>query len=198
MPRDFAQAPPPIMPHKRSRGGGTLSALIAIIVLLAVAGGWYLYQNTPERPTAPVSVAPKPEVKEADITAVQAPVEKLSEEQKQERDIELSFYQVLKDEEVDVNKIQVTNTTSATEAKPADTRKWLVQAGSFRNQADADRMRAELLLNGLTETTVDAINTDNGEWFRVVVGPLDNRSRANSVKDRLVELDIQPLTRRVP
>lgn len=197
MPRDFAQAPPPVMPHKRYRGGGTLSALVAIIVLLAIAGGWYLYQNTPERPAIERPV-PAAQVKQADVTAPQDTVAKLSDEQKQQRDVELSFYQVLKDDAVEVNKIQVTGTSSATAAKPADTRKWLVQAGSFRSQADADKMRAQLLLNGLTETTVDAISTDNGDWYRVVVGPLDNRSRANSVKDRLVEMDIQPLTRRVP
>lgn len=197
MPRDFAQTAPKMMPHKRSRGGGTLSALVAIIVLLAIAGGWYLYDNAPVREVGAAPIAkPVAEVKQVDVAS--PTVEKLTEEQKEERDIELSFYQVLKDEEVQVDKIQVTNTTSATTAKTTDTRKWLVQAGSFRNAADADKMRAQLLLNGLVEANVDSISTDNGDWFRVVVGPLDNRSRANSVKDRLVELDIQPLTRRVP
>lgn len=196
MPRDFAQTAPKMMPHKRSRGGGTLSALVAIVILLAIAGGWYLYDNAPVREVSVPVAKPVAEVKQVDVAA--PTVEKLTEEQKEERDIELSFYQVLKDEEVQVDKIQVTNTTSATAAKTTDTRKWLVQAGSFRNAADADKMRAQLLLNGLVEANVDSISTDNGDWYRVVVGPLDNRSSANSVKDRLVDMNIEPLTRRVP
>lgn len=196
MPRDFAQTAPKMMPHKRSRGGGTLSALVAIVILLAIAGGWYLYDNAPVREASVPVAKPVAEVKQVDVAA--PTVEKLTEEQKEERDIELSFYQVLKDEEVQVDKIQVTNTTSATAAKTTDTRKWLVQAGSFRNAADADKMRAQLLLNGLVEANVDSISTDNGDWYRVVVGPLDNRSSANSVKDRLVDMNIEPLTRRVP
>lgn len=196
MPRDFAQTAPKMMPHKRSRGGGTLSALVAIVILLAIAGGWYLYDNAPVREVSVPVAKPVAEVKQVDVAA--PTVEKLTEEQKEERDIELSFYQVLKDEEVQVDKIQVTNTTSATAAKTTDTRKWLVQAGSFRNAADADKMRAQLLLNGLVEANVDSISTDNGNWYRVVVGPLDNRSSANSVKDRLVDMNIEPLTRRVP
>lgn len=185
------------MPHKRSRGGGTLSAMVAILVLLAVAGGWYLYQNTPPIGEAPVA-KPTPEVKAADVAAPTNDVETLSDEQKAQRDVELSFYEVLRDEAVDVDKIQVTDRDSTTTARPADNRKWLVQAGSFRNQRDADRMRANLLLNGLTETKVDEIDVDSGRWYRVVVGPVDHRSQANAIKDRLVELDIQPLTRRVP
>ena len=50
-----------------------------------------------------------------------------------------------------------------------------LQAGSFRQREDADRRRAELLLLGL-EPKVEETNGDNGQWFRVYVGPFANRS----------------------
>lgn len=60
---------------------------------------------------------------------------------------------------------------------------YLLQAGSFRQQEDADRRRAELLLLGL-EPTIRESTGDNGRWFRVYLGPFQTRaamSRARSL-----------------
>lgn len=60
---------------------------------------------------------------------------------------------------------------------------YLLQAGSFRLQKDADRRRGELALLGLT-ATIEETRGDNGLWFRVYVGPFESRSamaRARSV-----------------
>ena len=60
---------------------------------------------------------------------------------------------------------------------------YLLQAGSFRLQKDADRRRAELALLGLT-AAIEETRGDNGLWFRVYVGPFESRSamaRARSI-----------------
>jgi cell division protein FtsN len=65
----------------------------------------------------------------------------------------------------------------------ADGDVYLLQAGSFRLQKDADRRRAELALLGLT-AAIEETRGDNGLWFRVYVGPFESRSamaRARSI-----------------
>ena len=82
------------------------------------------------------------------------------------------FYTLLPERkmEVDVDPAEVTQTRTS-----ANTEAYLLQAGSFRQREDADRRRAELLLLGL-EPKVEETNGDNGQWFRVYVGPFANRS----------------------
>ena len=65
----------------------------------------------------------------------------------------------------------------------ADGDLYLLQAGSFRLQKDADRRRGELALLGLT-AAIEETRGDNGLWFRVYVGPFESRSamaRARSI-----------------
>ena len=60
---------------------------------------------------------------------------------------------------------------------------YVLQAGSFKQRADANRRRGELALLGL-EGTIEETNGSNGRWFRIYIGPFESRSamaRARSV-----------------
>jgi len=46
----------------------------------------------------------------------------------------------------------------------------LMQCGSFRQQADAERLRAQIAMAGL-ESQVRATDGSNGLWYRVILGP---------------------------
>ncbi|MEP6133032.1 SPOR domain-containing protein, partial [Marinobacter sp.] len=75
---------------------------------------------------------------------------------------------------------------------------YLVQTGSFRQQQDAERQRAEIAFQGL-RAQVKRIDLDSGStWYRVNVGPFTSRSQMNAVIDKLVDLNIQPLVRKIP
>lgn len=75
---------------------------------------------------------------------------------------------------------------------------YLVQTGSFRQQQDAERQRAEIAFQGL-RAKVQRIDLDNGSiWYRVNVGPFTSRSQMNAAIDKLVKLNIQPLVRKIP
>ena len=69
---------------------------------------------------------------------------------------------------------------------------YLLQAGSFKQQEDADRRRAELLLLGL-EPRVEASSGDNGRWFRVYLGPFDSRSAMAKARSLTAAQDIDTL-----
>jgi cell division protein FtsN len=85
-----------------------------------------------------------------------------------------------------------TTTATATAAKPAapaaDEEKatYYLQAGAFRDQADAESARAKLALLGF-EANISDKGGDGGPLFRVRVGPFNNADAMNRVKTKLSE-----------
>jgi len=75
---------------------------------------------------------------------------------------------------------------------------YLIQSGSFRSKEDAERQRAHIAFQGL-RASVQRIDLDSGAvWYRVNVGPFTSRSQANAAVDKLVNINIQPLVRKIP
>lgn len=66
-----------------------------------------------------------------------------------------------------------------------DHRAWVVQAGSFREEANALAVRDRLRRDGFPSFV--SISND-GEVFRVRVGPMVNKQQAGSVQARVMEL----------
>lgn len=70
---------------------------------------------------------------------------------------------------------------------------YILQAGSFKNNADADRLRAQLILLGL-EARVEEVSVASGElWHRVQVGPFRDRSRLSKARSILISEGIDTL-----
>ena len=82
--------------------------------------------------------------------------------------------------------------TRASES-PAQPRRYLLQAGSFRNEEDARRLRVELVLQGL-DPKVEEVNVRNGEtWFRVQLGPFADSETLSKTQGVLAENRIDSL-----
>ena len=77
------------------------------------------------------------------------------------------FWKTLPSNDVAVN----TNPYEKGTNRTADTKEYLVQAGSFRRQDEADALRAELILAGMPATTSEVRLVGEDRWFRVLVGP---------------------------
>lgn len=74
---------------------------------------------------------------------------------------------------------------------------FLLQAGSFRTSTDADRRRAELILQGF-EVGVQRVELQSGDvWHRVMVGPFTNANTMLRAQDKLVAAGIETLPIRV-
>ena len=81
----------------------------------------------------------------------------------------------------------------APETRPGS---YILQAGSFANFADADRVRAQLALAGV-ESKVQKVSVDTETWHRVRIGPIKNLDELNKMRARLRDADINVLVIRV-
>ncbi|MGK0442830.1 MAG: cell division protein FtsN [Pseudohongiellaceae bacterium] len=70
---------------------------------------------------------------------------------------------------------------------------YILQAGSFKSAADADRLRAKLILLGM-DTKVEAVTgKGDGTWHRVQVGPFISRSKLSKARNTLISNNIETL-----
>lgn len=69
---------------------------------------------------------------------------------------------------------------------------YVLQAGSFSAQAEADRRRAELALLGV-ESRIQRVMIDDRTYHRVRIGPISDLDRLNRIRDQLREAHIDVL-----
>ncbi|MFP5431388.1 MAG: SPOR domain-containing protein [Gammaproteobacteria bacterium] len=99
------------------------------------------------------------------------------------------FYTLLPNQEVLPNKRTTEAASQATaQVKPAeqgDRTPYVLQAGSFRREKEADRRRAEVLLLGLPVKTLKVTVKPGDDWYRVVVGPFKGKEAATAARASL-------------
>jgi len=75
---------------------------------------------------------------------------------------------------------QQPKTEKPKEVEKEKTQRWMVQCGSFKGSDQAESVRASLAFEGF-ESKI----TSGGGWNRVIVGPYNSRSAADSTLKRL-------------
>ena len=76
---------------------------------------------------------------------------------------------------------------------------YVVQAGSFRQPDDANRLRAQLMLTGITtDITINTMDHEDEVWHRVVLGPFSTKEDAEQVMASLRQHDLSPALQQVP
>ena len=65
---------------------------------------------------------------------------------------------------------------------------YVLQAGSYRQQADADRIRAQLKMQGI-DANVQRVAVDEDVWHRVRIGPITDLTELNRLRARLRAAD---------
>jgi cell division protein FtsN len=73
---------------------------------------------------------------------------------------------------------------------------YVLQAGSYRNFPDADRVRAKLALLGI-ESKVQKVSVENDTWYRIRIGPFSKLDDLNRVRQSLHKADVDALEIRV-
>jgi cell division protein FtsN len=183
---------------------------LALVVVLAIGGLAYglmqlnSLQSAPAKPQtrsivpAPAPVAAKPEPRPKTAEPDTAPVPKAAVKEisanssgpAPEPQTRFDFYEMLPKSEVQ------TPTVEAYKSTPRNAKleqSYLLQAGSFRDPADAERMRAQLLLAGLPNVRTSKSEGSNGTWYRVRTGPFDNRAAINKAQNKMAKMRIQAM-----
>jgi cell division protein FtsN len=73
---------------------------------------------------------------------------------------------------------------------------YVLQAGSYRNQADAERVQKQLALQGVA-AKVQRVAVDADVWHRVRIGPITNLDELNKVRKQLQAAEVDALVIRV-
>ena len=73
---------------------------------------------------------------------------------------------------------------------------YVLQAGSYRNEADAERVRQQLSMQGI-DAKVQRVAVDTDVWHRVRIGPITNLDQLNKVRKQLQAADVDALVIRV-
>lgn len=95
------------------------------------------------------------------------------------------FYKLLQESETIVPASE-TNTTEDKPAAEKNTAEYILQVGSFPAAADADKLRAQLILLNL-DARIEKVEIRKGEiWHRVVVGPFDSQANLTKARTTLV------------
>lgn len=91
------------------------------------------------------------------------------------------FYHLLRDSEVPV-------TVTPNERKPSTQPEmdYLLQVASFRSAADANEVRAQLMLMNLSAWIEKSQSQSGQTWHRVIVGPFSTRSQMAKAKSTLL------------
>jgi cell division protein FtsN len=69
---------------------------------------------------------------------------------------------------------------------------YILQVGSFRNQADAEQMKARLALLG-SVATVQTVTVNGQTWHRVRIGPFEGARKADEIRRMLADNQIETL-----
>ncbi len=95
------------------------------------------------------------------------------------------FYELLKDTEIPVLDT-VREPTKKNNAPATTNDEYLLQVASFKSQADADHLRAELVLLNLDAYTENAKIRNGETWHRVMVGPFTSKSKLAKARSVLL------------
>ncbi|MDX3773186.1 SPOR domain-containing protein [Chromatiaceae bacterium AAb-1] len=85
-------------------------------------------------------------------------------------------YQYIKELENKEIKVEVT--------EPQQRGPFQMQCGSFRQEQQAEAMKAQIAFSGFS-SAIRRTESNNGIWYRVVLGPYESRRQATADRNRL-------------
>ena len=103
-------------------------------------------------------------------------------------DFDADFYEILPD----IEQVMPDDLPEATAARPRPNVDYFLQAASFREHVDAEKLRARLALKGYKSLTQARDVEGKGRFFRVRLGTYADKRKAKTAKQRLQRLGVRP------
>jgi cell division protein FtsN len=185
-PHDYANKKPNKEQRKPAVSGWVM--LFTLVVTIAFLATLVMLSHQPDDTAATNLVAEKTAATET-IKVAPKPISKAADKkQVSEQKDNFDFYTLLPDSEVTPVEVEAYISTPKDPSKKTTT---LLQAGSFRKLADANRLRAKLILLNMNNVVAEKTVSSGGSvWYRVRIGPFSNRSTLNKAEDILAQQGI--------
>lgn len=149
-------------------------------------------QPAEQLPTeAPMQPEPKPEPQPEVVAQPQAPEAEAGEDPNR-----FDFYDWLPSFEVVIPEVETPAARAREVAAIADPGVYVLQAGSFLTETDAEAQRAKLALLGV-ESRIQHVSIDDRRFHRVRIGPIEDLDELNSIRARLLGADIESIVMRM-
>jgi hypothetical protein len=170
---------------------GWMGVVSGLAIGLAVAGIVYVKDHRPDAPLARTGKADKRRFHLNELPGSEAQDAGADEAAKSYDfyDMLPKFEMVVPEKEKDVRP----DTKSVPETRRGT---YVLQAGSYKNWGDADRVRAKLALQGV-EAKVQKVSVDNDTWHRIRIGPIAKLDDLNRLRQILRKADVDVLVIRV-
>ena len=159
---------------------GWLWMLFGLAIGLSVAFAIYVKDNEPVRPQVTNAPSSIDNNGESAIPASATPEPQVVEKEKR-----FTFYDLLPAAEFQVpEKAPSAEEENVPPEAIVEPGVYVLQAGSFSTNKDADRRRAELGLQGI-ESHIQRVTVNDRDYHRVYVGPTDDLDELNLLRSRL-------------
>ena len=179
MARDYKHR---AQPKKRARKKNSVAwwKWLLVIVLISLFVVFLNYLRT----SVPVNNTTQLAKKTISTSKTKKAAAKPKHQNKQPEEPRYDFYTILPEAEVVVPDYEIKTRVREERVGKAKATHYLIQAGSFRQFAEADKLRARLALMGI-ESRVEKARIGNVVWNRVKMGPYTRSSSVSSIKKRL-------------
>ena len=167
---------------------GWLWMLFGLAVGLAVAAAIYVNDRSPQGPV-PATSRPAPAPPTPPNPRPEPEVAEPVEERFQFYDMLPSFEVVIPEEDLEARPDIASDPVS----QPGP---YVLQAGSFSSNEDADRMKARLALLGIV-SRIQKVSIDDKTFHRVRVGPVEDLDTLNRMRGQLRDARIEVMVIRV-
>ena len=159
--------------------------LFGLAVGLAVAAAIYINDRRPPATAEPSSAPAKP-----------APVAKKAPAEPAEDKPRFDFYEMLPKFEVVIPEQDLDARPDVTPAAVESPGSYVLQAGSFSTYEDADRMKANLALLGVS-SRIQKVSVDDKQYHRVRIGPVTDLDELNRTRETLRDARVEVMVIRV-
>jgi cell division protein FtsN len=179
-------------PKRKSTGfSGWAGVLCGLALGLAVAAVVYIKDH---RPDAPIAKAGKMDRRKS--RGNEPPDAEAADSGTEDSAKSYAFYDMLPKFEVVIPEKEKDVRPDIKSVPETRSGTYVLQAGSYKNFADADRVRAQLALQGV-ESKVQKVTVDNDTWHRIRIGPISKLDELNRLRQILRKADVDVLVIRV-
>jgi cell division protein FtsN len=198
MPQDYKNRIPAYRRQKKKPAVQTwgIAGVAAAGIAAVAALGIYFFSRPEGQPAEPsveaaADPAPDPAAGKAESrkkTALKGKAQPQPEEETMPppplQEPRFTFYKLLPEKEVVIaeNEVKTMKREESQGKKPEGT--YLLQAGSFTSQQDAEKLKARLAEIRI-KARLEMIKLDNTAWYRVKIGPYASLADADKVRQYL-------------